>query len=365
VNIYLYKSTTSLGPPLVVSSTLVLRLIRLVGGGRGISRRGSVSVPLVTISGLQVLVLVALGQAIRETGLLQDLGGSRSGDRELGRDVGFGRRREVGDCIGQRFLVNNSRGESALDGVGLVDDICLNPDAGVSGRDNFDIGLGDKVRVDLLDRVRLGQSSRVDRETGGGDGDRQSLSVCDVESLGLHIGLGHSVVDCGRDGLGVSDSEDLGLDRLVGNRHSRRGRTILVCVALVNDDRSLITTPTIVIPPPTLGSALSVVSLFVTITTVHLRVSTTGKGRIRHRFVAARRLGRRGSVLRWRGAVGRRSRLGRWDRIRARTRVTGVRGSGIAATRHLGIRNHLDSQRNLSRNIAHGRENNDERTKDR
>ena len=115
-----YESTTSLGPPLVVSSILVLILVRLVGGGRGMSRRGSVSVPLVVVSGLQVLVLVALGQAFRETSLLQDLGGSsRSSHRELGRDVGLGRGREVGECVGQRFLVNNGRGESAFDGVGL------------------------------------------------------------------------------------------------------------------------------------------------------------------------------------------------------------------------------------------------------
>jgi hypothetical protein len=82
-------------------------------------RRGSVSVPLVVVSGLQILVLVALSQAVSETGLLQDLGGSRSSDRELGRDVGLGRGREVGDCVSHRFLVNNGRGESALDCVGL------------------------------------------------------------------------------------------------------------------------------------------------------------------------------------------------------------------------------------------------------
>ena len=83
------------------------------------SRRGSISVPLVVVSGLQVLVLVTLGQAFREAGLLQDLGGSRSSHRELGRDVGLGRGREVGECVGQRFLVDNGRGESAFDGVGL------------------------------------------------------------------------------------------------------------------------------------------------------------------------------------------------------------------------------------------------------
>ena len=145
------KSTTSPRSPLVVSSILGLVLIRLVGRGWGIgrrrtvsvplvvvssinwrgtvgvplvavssiSRRGSVSVPLVTVSGLQVLVLIALVQAISETSLLHDLGASRGSHRELGRDVGLGSGREVGDCIGQRFLVNNGRGESALDGVGL------------------------------------------------------------------------------------------------------------------------------------------------------------------------------------------------------------------------------------------------------
>ena len=216
-----YKSTTSSGTPLVVSSILVLILIRLVGGGRGMSRRGSVSVPLVVVSGLQVLVLVALGQAFRETGLLQDLGGSRSSHRELGRDVGLGRGREVGECVSHRLLVNNGRGESAFDGVGLkasvsptlrlwvmdkeypypVNDIRLNPNTGVGGRDNFDIGLGDNVRAGLLDRVRFGQSRRINRDTGTGDGDGQSLGVYDVESLCLDIDLGHSVVDCGRDGL--------------------------------------------------------------------------------------------------------------------------------------------------------------------
>ena len=61
-----YQSSTSPGSPLVVSSTLVLILVRLVGGGwsisrrGGISRRGSVSVVLVAVSGLQVLELVAL-----------------------------------------------------------------------------------------------------------------------------------------------------------------------------------------------------------------------------------------------------------------------------------------------------------------
>lgn len=128
----------------------------------------------------------------------------------------------------------------------LVDGIRLNPDAGVRGRDNLDIGLGDKVRDNLLDRVRLGQSGRVDREAGGGEGDSQSFSVGDVESVGHDIGLGHRVVDRGWNGLKlpkvkttgilirevetylcVSDGVDHGFDRLVGNRHSRWGRTIL------------------------------------------------------------------------------------------------------------------------------------------
>jgi len=74
-----YKSATSLVPPLVVPSTLTLILVRLVGGGWSISRRGSVSVPLVAVSGLKVLVLFALGQAIRKTSLLRHLGGSGSG----------------------------------------------------------------------------------------------------------------------------------------------------------------------------------------------------------------------------------------------------------------------------------------------
>lgn len=104
---------------LVVPSVLTLILVRLVGGGWGISRRGGVSVPLVAVSGLEVLVLFALGQAVSETGLLQDVGGSGGGHRELGRDVGLGSGRKVGDCIYHRFLVNNSRGEGALDGVGL------------------------------------------------------------------------------------------------------------------------------------------------------------------------------------------------------------------------------------------------------
>lgn len=97
----------------------MLILVGLVGGGRGVSRGGSVSVPLVGVSGFQVLVLLALRQALRESGLLQDLGGSGSSHRELCRDVGCGRGVEVGGCVGQRFLIDNGRGESALDGVGL------------------------------------------------------------------------------------------------------------------------------------------------------------------------------------------------------------------------------------------------------
>ena len=109
----------------------------------------------------------------------------------------------------------------------------------------------------------------------------------------------------------------------------------LLWVTLVNDDRGLITTPA-VIPLknkadqrkfhntqstgspngwlgvrtvvgggtyPTLGRTLSVVSLLVSITTVHLRVSTVGEGRIRHVLVVARRRGRRGSVLGWWGTI--------------------------------------------------------------
>ena len=86
----------------------------------------------------------------------------------------------------------------------LINDIRLNPNAGVSGRDDFDIGLGDVVSEDLLDCVRHGQSRRLDREAGGSDCDGQGLSVCDIESLGFDIGIGHSVVDCGRDGLKLS-----------------------------------------------------------------------------------------------------------------------------------------------------------------
>jgi len=218
----MHGSTVSPGPSLVVSSTLLI-LIRLVGGGWGWSRRGSVSVPLVAVSGLQVLVFIALRQAVREAGLLRDQGGSGSRHRELRRDVGLGRGGEVGDCICHRLLVNNGRGEGALNGVGLkepssaqfsireekeyphlVDGIRLNPNTGVSGRNNFDIGLSDIVCDDFLDRVSLGHGRRVDRETGGGDGDGQGLSVGDIESLDLDIGLCHSVVDRGRDGLKLS-----------------------------------------------------------------------------------------------------------------------------------------------------------------
>lgn len=115
----IYKSATSLVPPLVVPSTLTLILVRLVGGRWGISRRGSVSVPLVAVSGLKVLVLFALGQAIRKTSLLRHLGGSGSRHRELGRDVGRGRSREVGNGVCHRLLVNNGRGEGALNGICL------------------------------------------------------------------------------------------------------------------------------------------------------------------------------------------------------------------------------------------------------
>ena len=83
------------------------------------SRRGSISVPLVVVSRLQVLVLVTLGQAFRETGFLQDMGGSGSSHRELCRGIGLGRGGNVGGCVRQRLLVNNGRGESVLDGVGL------------------------------------------------------------------------------------------------------------------------------------------------------------------------------------------------------------------------------------------------------
>lgn len=128
----------------------------------------------------------------------------------------------------------------------LVDGVRLNPDAGVRGRDNLDIGRGDIVRQDLLDRVRHGQSSRLDPDAGGGEGDGQSLGVGDLESIGHDIGHGHRVVDRGWDGLKLSkikttgilirdvgaylcigDGEGHGLDRLVSDRDRRWGRTIL------------------------------------------------------------------------------------------------------------------------------------------
>lgn len=119
------KSSISTRPLLIIPSALGVAsalghvLIRLIGGGWSIRRGGSVSVPLVAVSGRQVLVLVARGQAIRETGLLHDLGCSGSGHRELCRDIGRGRGGEVGECVSHRPLVNNGRGESALNGVRL------------------------------------------------------------------------------------------------------------------------------------------------------------------------------------------------------------------------------------------------------
>jgi len=146
------------------------------------------------------------------------MGGSGSSHRELCRDVGLGRDGDVGACVGQRLLVNNGRGESVLDGVGLktsvspalgsssgstylVDNIRLNPNAGEGGRDNLGIGLGDNVGVNLLDRVGLGQNLRLNHMVGGGDGDGQSLGHGDVESLGLDIDLGLGVEDRGGDVL--------------------------------------------------------------------------------------------------------------------------------------------------------------------
>lgn len=52
-------------------------------------RRGNVSVVLVAVPGLQVLVLVALVQALGETSLFVDLGGRGRSHRELCRDVGL------------------------------------------------------------------------------------------------------------------------------------------------------------------------------------------------------------------------------------------------------------------------------------
>ena len=83
----------------------------------------------------------------------------------------------------------------------FVDDVGLNPDTGEGGRDNFDVSLGDGVREDLLDRVGLGQGLGLGHKAGGGDGERQGLSLGDVESISLHIGLGHGVEDGGRDSL--------------------------------------------------------------------------------------------------------------------------------------------------------------------
>jgi len=57
----------------------MLVFVRLLSGGRGMSRRGSICVPLVAVPGLQVPVLFALLQASSEGGLLLDLGGSGSG----------------------------------------------------------------------------------------------------------------------------------------------------------------------------------------------------------------------------------------------------------------------------------------------
>ena len=195
----------------------------MVCGGWGRSRRGGVSVPLVAVSGLQVLEFIALRQAISEAGLLHDLGDSGSRHRELCRDVSLGGGGEVGESVGQRHLVNNGRGDGALDGVSLkgppsarfsghgeripyrVDDIRLNPDAGVGGRHNLGVSLSDGVREDLHNRVRHSQGRRIDRETGAGDGDRQGLGVGEVESLSHDIGHGHGVVDRGWDGLKLSE----------------------------------------------------------------------------------------------------------------------------------------------------------------
>jgi len=77
------QSSTSPVPPLVVSSALMLVFVRLLGRGRGLSRRGSICVPLVAVPGLQILVLFTFGQASREPGLLQELGGGGNGHREL------------------------------------------------------------------------------------------------------------------------------------------------------------------------------------------------------------------------------------------------------------------------------------------
>lgn len=86
VNCYSFASP---GPPSIFS-ILVLILIRLVGRGWCIGRRGSIGVVLVAVSGLQVLVLLALGQASGETTLLHNLNGCGGSHRELCRDVSLG-----------------------------------------------------------------------------------------------------------------------------------------------------------------------------------------------------------------------------------------------------------------------------------
>jgi len=181
-----------------------------VGGGRG-----GVSVPLIFVSRFQVLVLIALGQAFGESGLLQDLCGSGSGQPDRCRRVGLG----LSECVGQSFLVGNCRGEGTLEGLGIVDNFRLNPDAGVCGWENLDVGLGDNVREGFFEGVGLSQSLRLNRNTGAGDGNRQRLSIGDVEGIRLDVGLSHGVVDRGWDGLRVSDREGLGLNRLVSNGH--------------------------------------------------------------------------------------------------------------------------------------------------
>jgi len=168
----------------------------------------------------------------------------------------------------------------------------------------------------------------------------------------------------------------------------------LVCILVVNDDGRLVTTPSIAVAPPTLWAALSIRSLLVSITTIHLGVSSIGKRRIWHRLVSVRGLGGRRSVLRRRSAVSRRSRLHRQHRAHARTRrarvrvrrsrisitrirvawarrgrVTGVRirvaeRRRRRVTRHLGVWNHGKSQGHLSSSIAQGREYKGERAND-
>jgi hypothetical protein len=147
------------------------------------------------------------------------------------------------------------------------------------------------------------------------------------------------------------------------NCHCRRRWAMLLWVTLVNDNRRLVTTPTVAVPP-TLGTTLSVRSLFIPITTVHLRVSTIDERRIWHRFVGLRWVGGRGSVLRWRGTVGGGSSLDRQSRRHGRIRVAWVRRGLAVVARHLRIWDHLDSQRNLSRDKAHGRKNKNERAND-